>query len=76
MIKPRVVYAPDTDSLGIFLSDHPGTEAEEVAENFIVTYDDDNNIVGIEIVSGASEIFADLLAKAGKHAKATAEKAS
>ena len=74
MIKPRVVYAPDTDSLGIFLSDHPGTEAEEVAENFIVTYDDDNNIVGIEILSGVRQLFAELLEKASQSVLVPASK--
>jgi len=71
-------YFPDTNSMMMVLDDnHGATVSEEVAYDVIAIYNEaDNRLVAIEIISGAREMFADLLAKAGKHAEAKAVKVS
>jgi uncharacterized protein YuzE len=50
----------------IFLADHPGVEAEEVAENVILSFDKENNVVAIEILNGTRELFGELVEWARK----------
>ena len=66
MKKPVAHYLPDTDSMVILLADHPGVEAEEVAEDVILAFDKDNNVVAVEILNGARELFGELLEWARK----------
>ena len=61
MRKPEAHYSPDTDSMMIFLADHPGVEAEEVAEDVVLSFDKDNNVVAIEILNGTRELFGELV---------------
>jgi uncharacterized protein YuzE len=49
-------YYKDTDSLYIDLSEKPSKESLEVVPGIILDFDDDNNIVGIDI-DRASQIL-------------------
>ena len=42
-------YYKETDSLYIDLSEKPSTESLEVAPGIVVDFDENNNIVGIDI---------------------------
>ena len=46
----RVKYSEDVDALYITLKDADIVESDEVSDGVIVDYDDNNNIVGIEIL--------------------------
>lgn len=46
----KIKYFPETDSLCIDVKDVPIIESEEIAEGIIVDYDENNQIVGIEIL--------------------------
>ncbi|MBI4198297.1 MAG: DUF2283 domain-containing protein [Chloroflexi bacterium] len=59
--KPTAHYFPETDTLIIHLADRPGVEAAEVAEDVILTYDADNNVVAIEILNGVAALFSELI---------------
>lgn len=61
MRKPKVRYYADTDSLIIDLADRPGVEAEEVAEDVVLSFDENDKVVAVEILSGAKGLFSDLL---------------
>ncbi len=63
MRKSYAHYHPDTDSMMIHLSDEPSVESEEIAEDVVLAYDKSNQVVAIEIVSGARELFAELIDK-------------
>ncbi|MBI4339320.1 MAG: DUF2283 domain-containing protein [Chloroflexi bacterium] len=69
MKKPRAHYFPETDTMVIFLSDHPGIQAEEVAENVIFTHDDNHAVVAVEILNGARNLFRELLSTANPDIK-------
>jgi len=45
----KLNYFPDTDSLYIDLSHRPSVESQEVSEGFVLDYDDEGNLVGIDI---------------------------
>ncbi len=45
MRKPKVRYYADTDSLIIDLADRPGVEAEEVAEDVVLSFDENDKVV-------------------------------
>lgn len=53
----KTSYDPEADAAYLTLSDHPVREAEEVAPNVILHFDDENRIAGIEILF-ASETLA------------------
>jgi uncharacterized protein YuzE len=61
MGKVNVYYDPATDSLSINLTGKPTAESEEVADNVIVGYDDQNRVVLIEFMGGVRKMFAPLL---------------
>ncbi len=42
-------YYPDTDMLYIELVDRISTESEEVAPNIVLDFDENNQVIGIEI---------------------------
>jgi uncharacterized protein YuzE len=52
----KMSYYKDTDSLYIDLSEKPSKESLEVAPGIVLDFDDDNNIVGIDI-DRASQIL-------------------
>jgi uncharacterized protein YuzE len=45
----RIKYYPETDSLYIDLSERTSKESLEVAPGVVVDFDENNNIVGIDI---------------------------
>jgi len=45
----RLTYYPETDTLYIETKDVLSVESEEISEGIILDYDEDGNIVGIEI---------------------------
>lgn len=53
----KTSYDPEADAAYLTLSDRPVREAEEVAPNVILHFDEDNRIAGIEILF-ASETLA------------------
>ncbi|MEX2599426.1 MAG: DUF2283 domain-containing protein [Dehalococcoidia bacterium] len=67
MRDPIVRYFPDTDTMGIDLSDEPSVEANEIATNVIVAVDKDGVPVAVEFLGPVHEIFADLI-EGVKHA--------
>ena len=52
----RFNYYPDTDSLYIALSEKQSRDAKEVAPNIVFDYDENGNVVGIDIFQYASTI--------------------
>ena len=50
----EIQYDRDSDMLYIGLLKHDSTESEEIAPGFVVDYDEENRIVGIEIEGGTS----------------------
>ena len=48
-MKPVVKYFGDTDTLSVDLASRPAAEAEEVAEDVIIDFDSDGNVVGFTI---------------------------
>lgn len=48
-MKPVVKYFEDTDTLSVDLASRPAAEAEEVAEDVIVDFDSDGNVVGFTV---------------------------
>ena len=48
-MKPVVRYFSETDTLSVDLASRPAAEAEEVAEDVIVDFDSDGNVVGFTI---------------------------
>jgi uncharacterized protein YuzE len=45
----KLNYFPDTDSLYIDLAQRPSVESREVSDGVVLDYDDDGNLVGIDI---------------------------
>jgi uncharacterized protein YuzE len=45
----KLHYYPETDSLYIELSPRPGTDSRIVAEGVVADFDDEGNVVGIDI---------------------------
>ena len=60
-MKPVVRYFDDTDTLSVDLTSRPAAEAEEVAEDVIVDFDSDGNVVGFTI-EHASRLLAPAIA--------------
>lgn len=54
-------YYPETDSLYIDLSSKKSVTSEEVSEGVIIDYDEDENIVGIDIDNASKKINLDAL---------------
>lgn len=51
----RATYFAHTDSLYISLIDKPPRESEEVAPDTVLDFDEEGNIVGIEIYGDAAK---------------------
>jgi uncharacterized protein YuzE len=45
----KVLYYPDTDTFYIELKEVPSVESEEIADGVVVDYDENGEVVGIEI---------------------------
>jgi uncharacterized protein YuzE len=45
----KLKYYPETDSLYIDLRDKPSAESREVSEGVVLDFDQDGNLVGIDI---------------------------
>ncbi len=45
----KINYYPDTDSIYIDLSSKTSKESIEISEGVVIDYDEDHNIVGIDI---------------------------
>ena len=52
----KLHYYPDTDSLYIDLNAKPSTESKEVAEGVVVDFDEEGNIVGIDIDHASTKL--------------------
>ena len=50
----EIQYDRESDMLYISLLKHTSTESEEIAPGFVVDYDEENRIVGIEIEGGTA----------------------
>ena len=52
----RISYYPETDSLYIDLSAKKSSESREVSPGIVLDYDDENNLVGIDIDNASNKI--------------------
>jgi uncharacterized protein YuzE len=52
----KLSYYPETDSLYIDLSVRPGVESREVSEGVVLDYDEDGNVVGIDIDNASRKL--------------------
>jgi len=52
----KLNYYPDTDSLYIDLSVRPSVESREVSEGVVLDYDEDGNLVGIDIDNASRKL--------------------
>ena len=52
----KVNYHPDTDSLYIDLSERPSAESREISEGVVLDYDQDGNLVGIDIDNASAKV--------------------
>jgi uncharacterized protein YuzE len=52
----RINYYPDTDSLYIDLSSKTSVDSREVSEGIVLDYDEDGNLVGIDIDQASAKL--------------------
>ena len=52
----KLNYYPDTDSLYIDLSARPSIESREVPEGVVLDYDEQGNLVGIDIDNASKKL--------------------
>jgi uncharacterized protein YuzE len=52
----KLNYYPDTDSLYIDLSTRPSAESREVSDGVVLDYDDEGNLVGIDIDNASRKL--------------------
>ncbi len=52
----RLKYYPETDSLYIDLSEKNSVISEDVAEGIVIDYDENGNIVGIDIDNASKKL--------------------
>ena len=57
----KLNYYPDTDSLYIDLSARPSIESREVSEGVVLDYDEQGNLVGIDIDNASTKVQMDTL---------------
>lgn len=50
----KATYHAATDSLYIELMDKPGTDSEEVAPETVLDFDEEGNVIGIEVYGDAA----------------------
>ncbi len=68
-MKPVVKYFEDTDTLSVDLASRPAAEAEEVAEDVIIDFDSDGNVVGFTIEHASRLLGAALASKRAAQAR-------
>ena len=52
----KLNYYPDTDSLYIDLSARPSDDSREVSEGVVLDYDEEGNLVGIDIDNASRKL--------------------
>ena len=52
----KVNYFPDTDSLYIDLLERPSVESREISDGVVLDYDDEGNLVGIDIDNASAKV--------------------
>lgn len=52
----KLNYYPETDSLYIDLSEKPSVESKEISEGVVLDYDDEGNLVGIDIDNASKKV--------------------
>lgn len=52
----KLQYYPETDSLYIDLTSKPGTESREISEGVVLDYDQQGNLVGIDIDNASQKL--------------------
>jgi len=52
----RISYYPETDSMYIDLSAKESSESREVSPGVVLDYDDENNLVGIDIDNASTKM--------------------
>ena len=52
----KLHYYPDTDSLYIDLNSRPSADSREVADGLVVDFDDEGNVVGIDIEHASQKL--------------------
>ncbi len=57
----KINYYPDTDSLYIDLLNKASVDSEEISEGIVADYDEDGNIVGIDIDNASQKVKLDEL---------------
>lgn len=57
----KLNYFPDTDSLYIDLSERVSTESREISDGVVLDYDQDGNLVGIDIDNASRKVQLDQL---------------
>ena len=49
-------YIPETDTFYLLFSNNKSVESEEIADGIIADFDENNALVGIEVISAKSKI--------------------
>jgi uncharacterized protein YuzE len=57
----KLKYYRETDSLYIDLSENPSAESREVSDGIVLDYDEQGNLVGIDIDNATSKVALDRL---------------
>lgn len=57
----KINYYSDTDSLYIHLSDQPSIDSQEISEGIVADYDENGNLVGIDIDNASKKVKLDEL---------------
>lgn len=52
----KLNYYPETDSLYIDLSEKTSVESKEISEGIVLDYDDEGNLVGIDIDNASRKV--------------------
>jgi uncharacterized protein YuzE len=55
----KLSYHPDTDSLYIDLSERSSVESREISAGVVLDYDEDGNLVGIDIDNASKKVQLD-----------------
>jgi len=60
----KTTYDPKVDALYVTLSQRPTVESEEVSPGVVFDFDEDNRIVGIELLNAKARLAFDALSAA------------
>jgi uncharacterized protein YuzE len=52
----KLNYYQETDSLYIDLSEKPSAESKEISDGIVLDYDEDGNLVGIDIDNASKKV--------------------